>query len=287
MDGILRSPWTLAGAGAAATLAVAGLARYRAAQREKQRNYYQDGVACVTEMRAKYPKALINAYVCDVTNRAAVRRAHEKIVQGFHGEGVTILVNNAGVASHASLLDTPDESIERTMAVNATAHFWTVKCCLPEMLRRASGHIVSIASAAGLIGVPGMVDYCASKFAAVGLMEALRLELRAAGAHGVECTTVCPFFVRTALFPGIRQRFFALPVSEAPDIARAVARSLPAGGTTLCLPAAVAIAPLGTFLRVSLGLGRLHDAICDATGVGEYQRDFLAGPAPPRPRPRP
>lgn len=56
-------------------------------------------------------------------------------------------------------------------------NFQTVKAFLPTMMEKNSGHIVSIASLAGHVGVPKLVDYCASKFAAVGFDEALRMEL--------------------------------------------------------------------------------------------------------------
>ena len=53
--------------------------------------------------------------------------------------------------------------------VNTLAHFWTLKAFLPSMLEKNAGHVVTIASSAGLSGTPGLVDYCASKFAAVGM----------------------------------------------------------------------------------------------------------------------
>lgn len=55
--------------------------------------------------------------------------------------------------------------------------FQTVKAFLPAMMEDDKGHIVSIASLAGHVGIPKLVDYCASKFAAVGFDEALRMEL--------------------------------------------------------------------------------------------------------------
>lgn len=54
------------------------------------------------------------------------------------------------------------------MDVNAMAHMWLAKAFLPDMIKTNCGHIVTIASAAGLCGVNGLADYCASKFAAVG-----------------------------------------------------------------------------------------------------------------------
>ena len=83
----------------------------------------------------------------------------------------------AGIVSGTALLDTPDAKIMRTFDVNILAHFWTLKAFLPQMIERKLGHVVNVASLAGHSGINKLVDYCASKFAAVGLDEALRVEL--------------------------------------------------------------------------------------------------------------
>ena len=88
------------------------------------------------------------------------------------------MVNCAGVVSGKSFLDLSESQIERTMSVNTMALFWTAKAFLPEMMEAGSGHLVTMASAAGTIGVAGLADYCASKWAAVGLDESLRVELK-------------------------------------------------------------------------------------------------------------
>ena len=103
-----------------------------------------------------------------------------------------MVINNAGVVSGKPLLHCSDQSIQRTFDVNVLAHFWVkfierrsivlfffvlfskiIKAFLPAMIEKNSGHIVNIASAAGLVGAAGLVDYCSSKFAAVGLHESL------------------------------------------------------------------------------------------------------------------
>jgi len=84
-----------------------------------------------------------------------------------------------------------------------------VKSFLPAMLQRNSGHIVTIASAAGFVGTNGLVDYCASKFAAVGFDESLRMELAALGKTGVHTTVVCPYYINTGMFEGIKTRSVA------------------------------------------------------------------------------
>ena len=82
-----------------------------------------------------------------------------------------------------------------------------MKAFLPAMVARNSGHIVSIASSAGLFGVTGLADYCASKFAAVGFDESLRFELEAMGKTGVHTTVVCPYYINTGMFDGVRTRY--------------------------------------------------------------------------------
>lgn len=141
-----------------------------------------------------------------------------------------MLINNAGVVSGRAFLDTPDHLIERSFNVNILAHFWvstsivmgfcilnlishynypqTTKAFLPAMLRLNHGHIVTIASLAGHVGISKLVDYCSSKFAAVGFDEALRLELEHLGAEGVLTTCICPFFIQaTGMFEDVNARW--------------------------------------------------------------------------------
>lgn len=76
--------------------------------------------------------------------------------------------------------------IKKTLEVNTIAHAYTVRAFLPAMLAKNDGHIVTIASAGGLIGVSGLADYCASKFAAVGFDESIRMELKKRGSGKVD-----------------------------------------------------------------------------------------------------
>ncbi|MDK2413478.1 SDR family NAD(P)-dependent oxidoreductase, partial [Aphanizomenon sp. 202] len=97
---------------------------------------------------------------------------------------VDILVNNAGIVTGKHFMDSPDDHIVRTFQVNTFAHFWTVKAFLNDMLDSNKGHIVNVASMAGWLGCNSLVDYCSSKFAAVGFDEALKLELKVLGKTG-------------------------------------------------------------------------------------------------------
>ena len=74
------------------------------------------------------------------------------------------------------------------------------------MLEKGHGHIVSIASSAGLFGVAGLCDYCSSKFGAYGFNESLQMELVANGKHDIHTTVICPFFINTGMFDGVKTR---------------------------------------------------------------------------------
>ncbi|XP_012057065.1 PREDICTED: short-chain dehydrogenase/reductase family 16C member 6-like [Atta cephalotes] len=83
----------------------------------------------------------------------------------------------------------------------------TVKAFLPTMLESNKGHIVSVASLAGQCGIPKLIDYCASKFAAMGFDEALRMELEYEG-YNINTTVVCPYFIRsTGMFDDVQSRY--------------------------------------------------------------------------------
>lgn len=78
------------------------------------------------------------------------------------------------------------------------------------MLEKNHGHVVTIASSAGFFGVSGLCDYCASKFGAVGFDESLFMELGVLKKDGVHTTVVCPFFINTGMFDGVKTRYIHL-----------------------------------------------------------------------------
>ncbi|XP_011684126.1 epidermal retinol dehydrogenase 2 isoform X2 [Strongylocentrotus purpuratus] len=156
----------------------------------------------VKEIREAGGKAY--SYVVDCCDNEAVYRTADKVREDIGH--VTILINNAGIVSGKKLLQCPDSLIKKTMDLNINAHFWTLKAFMPHMLEKNHGHIVTIASLAGHLGVSGLVDYCASKFAAVGLDDALYHELQYSGKTGVKCTVVCPFYIKTGMFDGVKAK---------------------------------------------------------------------------------
>ncbi|CAK80736.1 unnamed protein product (macronuclear) [Paramecium tetraurelia] len=142
---------------------------------------------------------------CDVSDPQSVKNAIKKCID-FHQKKIDILINNAGVVSGKQILENTDAGIARTMNINTTAHHWTVREVLGDMIANKHGHIVTIASIAGWVGVRGLADYCASKFGAVGFDESLRFELRATKSN-VKTTCICPYFINTGMFDGAKSKF--------------------------------------------------------------------------------
>jgi short-subunit dehydrogenase len=119
--------------------------------------------------------------------------AHRAVEQAGR---VDILVNNAGLAMVAEMKDVTREEWDKILATNLYGPILLTHYLLPHFLARKSGHIVNLASMAGLIGIPGMVPYTTTKFGLVGFSLALRAEL---ADFGVKVTAVCPGIVRTPI----------------------------------------------------------------------------------------
>ncbi len=177
--------------------------------------------------------------------------------------------------SGKALLDIPDEKIERTFAVNTLALFWMVKAFLPGMIERRKGHLVTIASASGLIGVPKLSDYGASKWAAVGFDESLRMELRKL-APAIRTTVVCPYFIKTGLFEGAKSRFpRLLPILDEEEAARRILRAIERDEKKLLMPGVVRTLPLLRLLPVSW-----FDAVAKYMGINASMDDFKGRSGP-------
>ena len=78
------------------------------------------------------------------------------------------------------------------------------------MVEKNHGHVVSIASSAGFFGVNGLCDYCSSKYGAVGFNESLNMELGVLKKDGVHTTVICPFYINTGMFDGVKTRYLFL-----------------------------------------------------------------------------
>lgn len=221
----------------------------------------EDAMAAAKQtLTSQFEELKVWTHVVDVSNQDIVYASAKKLEE--EAGNLYGLVNNAGVVSGRPFLDIDDHQIIRTMKINTFAHFWTIKAFLPGMLKRNSGNICAISSCAGLFGNPGMTDYCASKFAIVGLMESLRLEIGKTGRHGVTTTTVCPAHVQTDLFTGFKSNPL-LPTLTPQYVGRQVVDAIRTGNP-------VAIMPRGAYLGLvvkSLFPARWDDKIKELAGI--------------------
>ena len=137
--------------------------------------------------------------VADVTRLAEVERYAAAAVERFGG--IDGFFNNAGILGAVSpLVDYPEESFDRVLAVNVKAVFLGLKVVGPAIMARGGGAIVNIASVAGLRGSPNLAGYVASKHAVVGLT---RVAAREFIARGVRVNAVCPAPIETSMVAGL------------------------------------------------------------------------------------
>ncbi len=147
-----------------------------------------------------------SAHEVDVTDSAAVDRLAETV---FAESGrIDMLFNNAGIGHAGRVVDTSIEDWRQVMDVNVMGVVHGLHAFLPRMQAQAGrAHIVNTASGAGLISLPRMAAYCASKHAVVGLSQSLAAEL-----HGsrISVTILCPGVINTAIVSRTTMRGAAL-----------------------------------------------------------------------------
>ncbi len=140
----------------------------------------------------------IHYFKCDVTSPQAVGMTADTVRRELGHP--TILVNNAGITSPHSILDMPQETLNKVFQVNTISHWYMVQQFLPNMVKANKGHVVTVASIASFVALAKAADYSATKASALAFHEALNTELRCIyKADNVLTTIVHPNFVRTPL----------------------------------------------------------------------------------------
>ena len=190
---------------------------------------------------AALPDAAVVLAPCDVGDAGRVREALALAQRGLaRGTPIGVLVSNAAVLSGKSLDELDAADVCATFAANALAPFFLLRELLPGMRERRAGCVVVVSSAMGSVGAARLADYCATKFANVGLAESLRLELARDGLYdAIGSVLAMPYVVETGLFRG---------ALESPlDAVGAALRAL--GGLRVLAPDEVAAAVLGAVQR--------------------------------------
>ncbi|KAJ3495598.1 hypothetical protein NLG97_g3279 [Lecanicillium saksenae] len=190
----------------------------------------------------------VHHYKCDLRSPSSVQEVAERVRREVGHP--TVLINNAGVARGKTILESEPGDVRFTFDVNTLCHYWIAKAFLPSMVERNHGMVVTVASAASWVTAPAMVDYAASKAAAMAFHEGLSTELVTRyNAPRVRTVIVHPGHVKTPLFQGFSQgNDFLVPSLEVDTMAEGIVKQVLTGRSgNVILPETVAMA---SFLRV-------------------------------------
>ncbi len=218
----------------------------------------------------------VSGYPLDVTDAESFATFLDK-ARADGGGRVDVLINNAGVMPVGPFLDHSDQTVRSAVEVNFYGVLTGCRLVLPEMVARRSGHIVNIASLAGMLAVPGQALYAGTKFAVVGLSTALADEF---APQGVQISCVMPTFTNTELIAGTTTGGMTTPV-EPEDIAAAVIAVLDKPKTSLSVPYALRFVAAATaflppkgrrWLSEKMGTSRVFLDLDNVARAGYEQR---------------
>lgn len=176
-------------------------------------------------------KSKILSYKVDVSNFEEIKITSQQVL--LEVNYIDILINNAGIVVGKYFHEHVPSDISKSMAINAEAIMQITLFFLPEMMRRNFGAICNIASSAGLISNPKMSVYAASKWAAIGWSDSLRLEMKQLDKN-IAVTTIMPFYINTGMFDGVQSRL--LPILEPEPTSERIIQAIEKKTKMLAMP---------------------------------------------------
>ena len=190
------------------------------------------------ELQAK--GAETKTQVVDVSSLEAIQAAADETLASVGA--VDILFNNAGVVTGGTFLEHSHADFEKTIRINVLGVMHVARCFVPKMVEQGAGHVINIASAAGLIAVPLQSAYAPSKWACLAFSEVLRIEMEMQKT-GVHVTTVCPSYINTGMFDGVKAPLLT-PIMEPDDAVNQIVRAVKRNQIVLRMPPLVRLLPL-------------------------------------------
>lgn len=178
----------------------------------------------------------VHGYVVDVSSPDNVSTAADLVCEEVGT--VEVLINNAGIVrGNGYFWETSSvRDIQQTMSINSLAPMFITREFLPGMIESGDEcRIVNIASSAGLVSNPRMAVYAASKWAAIGWSDSVRLELEQAGHKQIRITTVCPTYINTGMFEGAKG-ILLTPMLEQEEVVDGAWKEMLKGGPFLIIP---------------------------------------------------
>jgi len=180
-------------------------------------------------------------YAMDVSRVEDVRAVRDRIV-AEHGP-IDVLINNAGIVSGGSFLEVPLEKHLTTFAVNTHGPVIVTHVFLPDLAARSEAHIVNISSASAFVSLPHATTYAASKWAVLGFTDSLREELQQLGLTHVGVTAICPSYISTGMFHGVKPPLLT-PLLTPERLAGSILRCVQRRRDQLLTPFMVNLIPL-------------------------------------------
>jgi NAD(P)-dependent dehydrogenase (short-subunit alcohol dehydrogenase family) len=143
---------------------------------------------------AALPAGTVTTCAGDTTKDEDVARMVERTIK-FGGK-LDVLVNNAGIAAHGSVVDIDRKAWRQVIDVNLNGPFMLMQEAIPHMIKAGGGSVINVASVGGLRCLPGYPAYCASKAGLIMLTQQAALDY---GAYKVRCNAICPGGVKTSM----------------------------------------------------------------------------------------
>lgn len=208
----------------------------------------------------------VHAFNVDVSDNSDIERSATEVLLEIGN--VDILFNNAGIVVGKMFWEHTAEEIDRTLQINVNGVLHTTRVFIKEMIKQKRGHVINIASAAGIISNKRMSAYLASKWAVKGWSDSLRMELESLEGD-LHVTTVCPSYINTGMFKGVKTPFL-FPLLEPEDITDQIIDAVKKNRIFLLAPDFLNVIP---FLKGVLPT-RIFDIAAEFLGVYASMEDF-------------
>lgn len=164
-----------------------------------------------------------HAVYADLSKIESIKKCRQEILD--LGINIDILINNAGVVFGGEFEMQPLEKHLLTYNINVDGVIAMTHLFFGDLKLSKDANIVNIASASGYIGLPFGTTYASSKWAVIGFSESLRLELIERGIRNIHVTTVCPSYINTGMFSGVKAPLF-LPWLRPEDIVEKIIQGI-------------------------------------------------------------
>ncbi len=148
---------------------------------------------------------------CDVSSFDEIKALEKESRERM--DHVDLLINNAGIAGAGLVEELDPDEWKNVFDVNTWSIVYSVRAFLPAMIERGTGHIVNTGSGAGVVGIPYHIQYVVSKFAVVGISEAIYSEIKHAY-PGIDVSVICPSYLNTRIIDRTEVRLPTKLVSE-------------------------------------------------------------------------